>query len=410
MKTHLVVSCCLLSAVCVEVSAGIQASGEEGGKVVIRCTMDNAVLPVTDNDKYFCKDRFDNRDILVQTKGGKNYEQKGRYEIDDRRDGTFTVTISGLQNSDSGRYHCGVRRSVLIPDLHQEVNLTVRKATPRPSTVKPRPVTPSSNLPTPSSNLPTPSSNLPTPSSNLPATSPNLPTTSLTTKDLENTSSEWGMLVVYAGVGLVVTVTVLALTLLVFYRKWRAGNRKPTELSDCLALDNHAAGQVSCLQGDCVYDEIREQDRQTDSLPAGASSVASPSARPASCSASCSASILNDLYNSVSFAKESSYSTVIFHKDAINPSCSTVGISPDGPAPVIYSTVTHRDSRILPAPPTVTSANGTPEDLVYSMAQRPEDAAEPARLSTPGQSQDSPEEDLVYSMAQLREDLQPSSG
>ena len=57
-----------------------------------------------------------------------------------------------------------------------------------------------------------------------------------------------GMLVVYAGVGLVVTVIVLALALLVFYRKWRAGNRKSPELSDCLALDNHAAGQVRGFQ------------------------------------------------------------------------------------------------------------------------------------------------------------------
>ncbi|XP_046872320.1 CMRF35-like molecule 5 [Hypomesus transpacificus] len=326
MKTILVVSCCLLSAVCVEMSAGIQASGEEGGEVEIRCTMDNAVLSITDNDKYFCKGECSsNSDILVQTEGSKNYAKKKRYKIHDSRDGVFTVTISGLKNSDSGTYWCGVSRSG--PDLFQEVKLTVRKATPRPSTVKPRPVTPSSNLPTTSSNLP--------------ETSPDLPITSLTTKDLENTSSGWGMFVVYAGVGLVVTVIVLVLALLVFYRKWRAGNRKSIELSDCLALDNHAAGQGDCLQGDCVYNEIRKEDRQTDSLPAGASSVASPSARPASCSASCSASILNDLYANVSLAKEPSYSTVIFPKDAINPSCSTVGISPDGPAPVIYSTVTH---------------------------------------------------------------------
>ena len=54
------------------------------------------------------------------------------------------------------------------------------------------------------------------------------------------------MLVVYAAVGLVVTVTVLAL--LVFYRKRGAGNRKSPELSDCLALDNPAAGQVRGFQ------------------------------------------------------------------------------------------------------------------------------------------------------------------
>ncbi|XP_062311086.1 CMRF35-like molecule 5 [Osmerus eperlanus] len=124
--------------------------------------MDNARLSITDNDKYFCKGEcFYNSDILVQTEGDDHYVQKGRYEIDDRRDGTFTVTISRLQNSDSGRYQCGVSRTG--PDVIQEVNLTVRKATPRPSTVKPRPVTPSSNLPT---------------------TSPELSATSLTTKDL----------------------------------------------------------------------------------------------------------------------------------------------------------------------------------------------------------------------------------
>ena len=108
-------------------SAGIQASGEEGGEVVIRCTMDNAWLSIKDKNKYFCKGGCSsNSDILVQTKENKNYVHKERYEIHDRRDGVFTVTISGLQSSDSGTYQCGVSRSG--PDLFQEVKLTVRKS------------------------------------------------------------------------------------------------------------------------------------------------------------------------------------------------------------------------------------------------------------------------------------------
>ena len=103
----------------------IQVSGEKGGEAEIRCTMDNAWY-IKDNDKYFCKGGCSsNKDILVETKGDKNYVQKGRYEIHDRRDGPFTVTIFRLKNSDSGKYQCGVRR--FGPDVHQEVKLTVRK-------------------------------------------------------------------------------------------------------------------------------------------------------------------------------------------------------------------------------------------------------------------------------------------
>ncbi|XP_042620452.1 natural cytotoxicity triggering receptor 2-like isoform X4 [Cyprinus carpio] len=49
----------------------------------------------------------------------------GRYTLKDSGEGTFTVNITDLQESDSGIYWCGVDRSV--KDTYQKVILTVSK-------------------------------------------------------------------------------------------------------------------------------------------------------------------------------------------------------------------------------------------------------------------------------------------
>ncbi|CAB1344255.1 unnamed protein product, partial [Coregonus sp. 'balchen'] len=114
MKILHVVSYCLLSALCVVESAVVNVKEVVGGQVKIKCSHTWA----GDNDKYFCKRKCNQGDLLVQTKGSKHYFEKERYTIEDLRNGVFYVTIKNLRKSDSGTYWCGVGR--YGPDTFQE--------------------------------------------------------------------------------------------------------------------------------------------------------------------------------------------------------------------------------------------------------------------------------------------------
>ncbi|XP_042622233.1 CMRF35-like molecule 5 [Cyprinus carpio] len=88
------------------------------------------------NIKYFCRDPCkDSKDILVKS----DQSPTGRYTLKDSGEGTFTVNITDLQESDSGIYWCGVDRYGF--DTYQKVNLTVSNDsdtnTNRPTTPKP---------------------------------------------------------------------------------------------------------------------------------------------------------------------------------------------------------------------------------------------------------------------------------
>ncbi|XP_046872321.1 CMRF35-like molecule 6 isoform X1 [Hypomesus transpacificus] len=174
MKTHLVVSCCLLSAVCFLEAEMISVEGTEGSDVSFTCSHGNA----WSNNKYLCREPCtDDQDIIVTVTAGGTAKE-GRISLKDSGSGDFTVTFSQLQKADSGRYWCGVERNAAV-DTFYEVQLTVLNVPPGPSGVRPK-----TTVSTTSPHLPTTSSNLATTSPNLPATSSNLPATSLTTKDL----------------------------------------------------------------------------------------------------------------------------------------------------------------------------------------------------------------------------------
>ncbi|XDV15914.1 hypothetical protein PO909_015855 [Leuciscus waleckii] len=104
-------------------SAGISATdgtelhGYSGKHIIISCSHKLA----STNIKYFCRDPCEDTDILVQS----DRSHEGRYKLEDSGTGTFTVTITDLQESDSGIYWCGVDRAVL--DTYQEVHLKVSK-------------------------------------------------------------------------------------------------------------------------------------------------------------------------------------------------------------------------------------------------------------------------------------------
>uniref|UniRef100_A0A671P785 Immunoglobulin domain-containing protein n=1 Tax=Sinocyclocheilus anshuiensis TaxID=1608454 RepID=A0A671P785_9TELE len=97
---------------------GTDIHGYFGKGATITCSYSWA----STNIKYFCRDPCnDIKDILVQS----DQSPTGRYTLKDSGEGTFTVNITDLQESDSGIYWCGVERFGF--DSFKKVILTVSK-------------------------------------------------------------------------------------------------------------------------------------------------------------------------------------------------------------------------------------------------------------------------------------------
>ncbi|XP_034150455.1 CMRF35-like molecule 1 isoform X2 [Esox lucius] len=327
MKTLLIYCCLLSSEICLLSSdiilsvcfvflfavASPSTNKVVGGHVTFPCSFSWA----STNNKYFCKEPCSVEDILVETKGSRNVTQ-GRYSIEDDGNGVVTVTIKDLKKSDSGTYWCGVERS--IKDSYQEVHLTVTDVIN--PTVNPRPHV-STTLP----NLSTTSNNSAT-VPNLSATSLDIHTTLLTFTNIHGLSSSGEgttsysngtgsavlSLLMWISTGLVVMVIVLGLILVLFYIK-RRGSKRPKPLQPvCNNANTTPSGETVCL-----YDEIREEDGQTETLPEIISSSSTTNPADTDCT--------QDI--------NTCYSTVDFPKDHINTICSPA----DPPDATVYSSV-----------------------------------------------------------------------
>ncbi|KAM9492065.1 uncharacterized protein ACWYII_004068 [Salvelinus alpinus] len=300
----------------------------------------------------------------VSSQKNKNYIESGRYSIHDNRYGYFTVTIKNLMKSDSGTYWCGVER--YGPDTLQEVHLTVTDAPLKLSTVTSRP-----HVSTTSSNLSATLSNISTTIPNLSATLSNISTTFLASVEVNGPPSSRAGLMVWTSAGLVVMVTVLGLVLLLFYRQRRGTRRTPPPVSSNTQPD--PTGEV-----DCVYEEIREADRQTDTLPV----------------------VISVVYSTVNSPTNST----------THPAGQASTTYPAGQASTTYpagqaSAGSATDSRVSSRPPT---ASGSQDDSIYSTAQPPKDTVESTRYPAVDLSKDTPE-DAIYSTAQLPKDTVEST-
>uniref|UniRef100_A0A667WGM0 Immunoglobulin domain-containing protein n=1 Tax=Myripristis murdjan TaxID=586833 RepID=A0A667WGM0_9TELE len=91
------------------------STGTEGGNVKVKCSYTWA----SDNKKFFCNETCEGKDILIETT--QDRYQKGRYIIEDTRNGVFYVTITQLTKSDAGTYYCGVDRA--IKDTYGKVKI-----------------------------------------------------------------------------------------------------------------------------------------------------------------------------------------------------------------------------------------------------------------------------------------------
>lgn len=81
---------------------------------------------VPGNTFFFCKEKCEDKNVLVDTDG--NSVTKDRYSIEYRDDafteGTVFVSITQLKESDSGRYQCGLDRR-FFPDSYYDFVVSV---------------------------------------------------------------------------------------------------------------------------------------------------------------------------------------------------------------------------------------------------------------------------------------------
>ncbi|XP_053492955.1 polymeric immunoglobulin receptor-like [Ictalurus furcatus] len=120
MKILLIFTLCLIS----DGGDSKEVTGYSGGGVLIKCKYHTEYR---ENQKYFCKDSW--TDCLEQMKtGAKNkWINSGRFSLfDDTKSAEFSVMIRELTVEDTGAYHCGVDRGLMM-DIYIPVELTVKE-------------------------------------------------------------------------------------------------------------------------------------------------------------------------------------------------------------------------------------------------------------------------------------------
>ncbi|XP_028310557.1 CMRF35-like molecule 8 isoform X2 [Gouania willdenowi] len=100
-------------------SEALSVKGKVKDKINITCSHTNA----WSNMKYFCKEKCENKDVLIKS-NGKNKNSDGRYSIEDKGN-VFFVIISKLTIEDSGTYWCAIDRVGV--DTYNKVSITVEE-------------------------------------------------------------------------------------------------------------------------------------------------------------------------------------------------------------------------------------------------------------------------------------------
>ncbi|XP_051280327.1 uncharacterized protein LOC127376922 isoform X45 [Dicentrarchus labrax] len=200
-------------------------TGSKGGNITVKCS-----FSFSGSRKIFCKRECEGKDILIETYN--NRAQSGRYSIE-YKEGTFPasktilyVSITKLTKSDSGRYRCWLDRAV-FKDSTRDFELRVEDA---PTTSKPKRKTTTKAPFTPS-----------VPSASTPTTT--------------QTSAAGPGLLLYVSLTLVVMIIVLSAAVLIFCRKRASKPKEPPVETE------YANG----TEANRVYEEIREEDRQSRS-------------------------------------------------------------------------------------------------------------------------------------------------
>ncbi|XP_056622967.1 uncharacterized protein LOC130436093 [Triplophysa dalaica] len=239
-----------LSGFGISATDGTHINGREGGQVTVPCTHSWA----STNRKYFCRDPCTDRDILVSSDRSPNK----RFSLKTfPRNGTFTVTITGLQESDSGIYWCGVDR--VGADTYNRVTLKVSKAgrhttqrTPTPVT-KPEPQTSTSRSFSPAPDDIT--NSVSCKGDIKPVEGPILPKTSEDQTFFDKTG-----LLLCTAVGLTVMLLILGVILYVYKKKKRKSHRPSGTTA---AEADTERGITITKETACDYEDITETQQRT---------------------------------------------------------------------------------------------------------------------------------------------------
>ncbi|XP_078026521.1 uncharacterized protein LOC117258072 [Epinephelus lanceolatus] len=172
-------------------------TGTEGGNITVVCN-----FKLSGRRRLFCKEECKDGDILIDT--DETTAQRGRYSIK-YEEGfypasytTLNVNITNLTESDSGRYSCGLLRSVFFIPSYSEFEIRVKDG-----------------------------------------------------------------VVLYVRLTLVVLFIVLSTAVVIFYRK------RARELKEAPVEPEY----INVTETNRVYEEIREEDRQSISPPVEMSTI-----------------------------------------------------------------------------------------------------------------------------------------
>ncbi|XP_051280294.1 uncharacterized protein LOC127376922 isoform X15 [Dicentrarchus labrax] len=233
-------------------------TGSEGGNITVGCS-----FSFSGSRKIFCKRECEGKDILIET--DENRAQNGRYSIE-YKEGTFPasktllyVSITKLTKSDSGRYRCWLGRAVL-KDATYDFELRVEDAPtaskPKRKTTTKAPFTPS----VPSASTLTTTQSL---SSSSGSSTPSSSSPETTNQPEQQQRAAGPGLLLYVSLTLVVMIIVLSAAVLIFCRKRASKPKEPPVETE----------YANVTEANRVYEEIREEDRQSRSPPAEISTV-----------------------------------------------------------------------------------------------------------------------------------------
>ncbi|XP_051280278.1 uncharacterized protein LOC127376922 isoform X2 [Dicentrarchus labrax] len=233
-------------------------TGSEGGNITVKCS-----FSFSGSRKIFCKRECEGKDILIET--NENRAQSGRYSIE-YKEGFYpkyltllNVSITNLTKSDSGRYRCWLDRTLI--DSTEDFELRVEDAPtaskPKRKTTTKAPFTPS----VPSASTLTTTQSL---SSSSGSSTPSSSSPETTNQPEQQQRAAGPGLLLYVSLTLVVMIIVLSAAVLIFCRKRASKPKEPpveTEYANVTEQTNR------------VYEEIREEDKQSRSPPAEISTV-----------------------------------------------------------------------------------------------------------------------------------------
>ncbi|XP_062248452.1 CMRF35-like molecule 8 [Platichthys flesus] len=163
-------------------------TGPEGGSITVSCSF---FFP--GRTRRFCRKSCGDGDVLIETEDVS--AQRGRYSIEyekasDLLSNSFVhVTIKQLRKSDSGKYTCGLKRT-LHPEGNERIEIIVTDASPSSTPnwpVEPSPTSlPAATATAPTSSSPETSEQSSAPTSSSPETSeqssaPQVPQVQMTT-------------------------------------------------------------------------------------------------------------------------------------------------------------------------------------------------------------------------------------